>query len=82
MQVGSAHITRICMTFTIMEYQALAVQNGGSARGYHELRTSWQAPANVRRTLGRAEFLYIGAGVGNSLFCRIGCVGIVGSLVR
>jgi hypothetical protein len=29
MQVGSAHIIRICMTFTTMEYQALAAQNGG-----------------------------------------------------
>jgi hypothetical protein len=39
MQVGSAHITRICMTFTIMEYQALAVHSAGSARGHHEPRT-------------------------------------------
>jgi hypothetical protein len=47
--------------------------NGRSARGYYEPGTSLTAersPATVRRTVGWAVFLYIGADVGNSLFCR------------
>jgi hypothetical protein len=50
------------------------LDNGGYARGYHELFTSltaWHIPLRSRRPARKAVFLCIGALVVNVLFCRI-----------
>jgi hypothetical protein len=56
-------IALICALQLIIVEGSLAAHIGGSARGYHQLRTSlapWRCPATVPQTVSRAAFLYIG----------------------
>jgi hypothetical protein len=75
---GELHIPRFCAPQR-MDAEIPAAVHIGSARGYHEARDVVDCvavPARVRRTVGRAVFLYIGHDVGNSLFCRGQGVGL------
>jgi hypothetical protein len=59
-RLTDTQITWICTVTGLSDQDSTAAQNGGSACGYDELKTS----------LATGLYLYIAVNVGNSLFCR------------
>jgi hypothetical protein len=69
----AGQISLICALQPAIAQEPRIVQNRGTARGYHELRTSSAAQpssATDRRIVGQAAFLYIATYAENALFCR------------
>jgi hypothetical protein len=61
------------MPFTIIDYQALAAQIGGSARGYQDHFRAVGAPTTAERQAAQTVCLCVIALGVNARICRVRC---------